>query len=134
VESRVGEVAGIIGKLLELARGIEPPTGGLQSNWWGVAEVIEKAGNPSSHLHKHCLFTSSPFTPVHLTSASFVSLSNTYVTPGCWGFRIVGGLLVSPKTKTPTPPPKNGIGSEALGRSKKTEPIFEWLGFIFSVE
>jgi hypothetical protein len=31
---------------LEQARGIEPPTGGLQINWWGIVQVFEKAGNP----------------------------------------------------------------------------------------
>ena len=31
---------------LELARGIEPPTCGLQINWWGIVQVFEKAGNP----------------------------------------------------------------------------------------
>jgi len=42
---------------------------------------------PSPHLHKHCVSSSSPFTPAHLTSPLFVSLSNTYVTPplrGCF--------------------------------------------------
>ena len=31
---------------MELARGIEPPTGGLQINRQGVAQVFDKAGNP----------------------------------------------------------------------------------------
>jgi hypothetical protein len=31
---------------LELARGIEPPTCGLQITWQGVAQVLDKAGNP----------------------------------------------------------------------------------------
>jgi len=38
---------------MELARGIEPPTGGLQINWWGVAEVIENSAIPSLLHHKH---------------------------------------------------------------------------------
>jgi hypothetical protein len=31
---------------VELARGIEPPTCGLQISFRGIAEVLDKSGNP----------------------------------------------------------------------------------------
>jgi len=43
---------------MELARGIEPPTGGLPINWQGIVQVFEKADNPSSFVHKHWLLFS----------------------------------------------------------------------------
>ena len=96
---------------MEPASGIEPPTYGLRINWRGIVQVLNRAGNPLAPPAWTLMLDLSLFVAHHPCSPTFVPLSNTYVTPGCWGFRIVGGLLISPKTKTGGVPPKIGIGS-----------------------
>jgi len=53
---------------MELARGIEPPTGGLQNGRWGIAQVVDDMGSPSFHAgisNNGLWFTLSLFVAFH---------------------------------------------------------------------
>ncbi len=67
---------------MELARGIEPPTCGLQIRWRGVAQVIDNLGNPHSQPAWSQFASLPDFASLCLNSHPFVCLSNTYLTPG----------------------------------------------------
>src|SRR6185295_16416152 len=66
---------------MELARGIEPPTCGLQNRNRGVAQVVDDMGNPFVIPGDWCTQLSVLFVSLCRTSCQFVACSNTVITP-----------------------------------------------------
>ena len=66
---------------MELARGIEPPTCGLQISWRGIAQVVDKRAIPSSFLPNHAVGSLPDFASLCRSTPRSVSLFNTLITP-----------------------------------------------------
>ena len=66
---------------MELARGIEPPTCGLQISFRGIAECLDRRGNPLCLCGVQPLASLFLFVALCLHSAWFVHPANTVITP-----------------------------------------------------
>jgi hypothetical protein len=80
-EENEAELVGIVEDGVELARGIEPPTCGLQIRLLGVAQVVDDLGNPLVFTAREALGHSSQLVSICLSTAGFVALLNTVITP-----------------------------------------------------
>ena len=68
-------------KKMELARGIEPPTCGLQIRWGGIVQVVDKWAIPLSFLPIHAVDSLPDLASLCRSTPRSVSLFNTLLTP-----------------------------------------------------